>query len=357
MDAAAIGDPDAFRPEAYRAPADTWVAGSREELLAAAEERIEVNPGDARSGSTFERVRIGDEWFFAKTLGYRTDWIMRVTHDRDLRTLRMYRAGIMTGAPAQIDHGVVGMAADGVDEDALLTILMRDLSSALIPEGDSTVSLATHLALIDGMAALSAHYWGWADDLGLASMAERVRFFAPDNIAPEAAVDDPPLPVAVAVQGWPRLAELSPQLATLVAAIHADPRPWTDALEATPSTFLQGDWKMGNLGVHDDGRTVLLDWAYPGSGPVLWDLAWYLALNAARLPISKEDTVVALRDALERRGIATADWFETQLDLCLLGMVACFGWEKAMGDAAELKWWESRARVGAARLSAAYPSW
>ena len=90
-------------------------------------------------------------------------------------------------------------------------------------------------------------------------------------------------------------------------------------------TFLHGDWKMGNLGMHPDGRTILIDWAYPGSGPVLWDLAWYLALNCARLPMSKEATIDALRAALERHGVSTDGWFELQLDLCLLGMAACFG--------------------------------
>ena len=56
----------------------------------------------------------------------------------------------------------------------------------------------------------------------------------------------------------------------------------------TPLTFLHGDWKLGNLGVAP-GRTVLLDWTYPGIGPIAHDLAWYLSLNRARLPESKED--------------------------------------------------------------------
>ncbi|MDQ1534513.1 MAG: hypothetical protein QOF28_2274, partial [Actinomycetota bacterium] len=93
-----------------------------------------------------------------------------------------------------------------------------------------------------------------------------------------------------------------------------------------------------------------LDWAYPGSGPVHWDLGWYLALNSARLPIEKEATIEALRDALERRGVPTAGWFDVQLDLCLLGIAACFGWEKAMGDEAELRWWEDRVLRGARHL-------
>jgi hypothetical protein len=337
------------------AASEPWVASSRAELLARVESRVSVEPGDARSGSTFERVVVDGRPCFAKTLGYRTDWIMRVTGDRDLRTLKTWRAGIMRDAPPEIDHTVIGMAAEGEGEDALLTILMRDIGDRLFPEGDSVISLDDHLGLLDGLAALSACYWDWSDDIGLASLEERIRFFAPDNIAPEAAVDDPPGPIRVAVEGWPRLAARAPALAELLAAIHAEPGVLADAMRATPATFLHGDWKMGNLGRHLDGRTILLDWAYPGAGPVGWDLAWYLALNSARLPITKEDSIDALRAALTRRGLATDGWFELQIDLCLLGMAACFGWEKAMGDEDELRWWETAAARGARHVAHAYP--
>ncbi len=334
---------------------EPWIASSRDALLAGVESRVAVQPGDGKSGSEFELVTIAGERFFAKTLGYRTDWIMRVTGDRDLRTMKIWRAGIMRDVPPDIDHAVVGMAADGVGEDALLTILMRDIGEHLFEEGDATISRDAHLGLIDGLAALSVRYWGWTDDIGLTSLEERMRFFAPDNIAPEVAHDDPPVPIRVAAQGWPQLAQRAPGLAELLAAIHAEPDPLADAMRSTPATFLHGDWKLGNLGRHPDGRTILLDWAYPGSGPVLWDLAWYLALNAARLPIDKEATIEALRDALERRGVATAGWFDLQLDLCLLGMTACFGWEKAVGDEDELRWWERRAVHGGRHVADAYP--
>jgi hypothetical protein len=328
---------------------------TREELLATATERVAVDPDDGKSGSTFERLTIDGEHLFAKTLGYRTDWIMRVTGDRDLRTYRIWQAGIMDRAPSEIDHTVVAIAVDGENEDALLTILMRDVGAHLIPEGDTVVSRETHLGLLDGLAALATEFWEWTDDLGLTTMEERLLFFAPDNIAAELAADDPPVPIAVAAQGWPRLAERSPHLAALLTAIHHNPTPLADALRATPRTFLQGDWKMGNLGMHPDGRTILLDWAYPGAGPVCWDLAWYLALNARRLPMTKEATIDALRGALEQRGIATAGWFDRQLDLCLLGMMATFGWEKAMGDADELDWWEAQAWRGARFVAEHYP--
>src|SRR5690606_39361876 len=44
----------------------------------------------------------------------------------------------------------------------------------------------------------------------------------------------------------------------VVAELRADPAPLADALAGTPSTFLHGDWKLGNIGVAGDGRTVLL---------------------------------------------------------------------------------------------------
>jgi hypothetical protein len=332
--------------------AEPWVARSRAELLAGAESRVEVDRSDGKSGSVFELVTIDGQSYFAKTLGYRTDWIMRITGDRDLRTLKIWRAGIMRDAPPEIDHAVVGMAFDGdaENEDAMLTILMRDIGEHLFEEGDSTITLDDHLGLIDGLAALSAHYWGFTDDIGLTTMEERLRFFAPDNIAPEVAVPDPPVPIKIAAQGWPRLAERAPRYSEVVTAIHTAPGALADAMRTTPTTFLHGDWKLGNLGRHPDGRTILLDWAYPGSGPIHWDLGWYLALNSARLPISKEATIDALQDALERRGVRTTGWFDLQLDLCLLGIAACFGWEKAMGDETELRWWEDRALRGAQHL-------
>jgi thiamine kinase-like enzyme len=123
------------------------------------------------------------------------------------------------------------------------------------------------------------------------------------------------------------------------------------ALSTTPFTFIAGDWKMGNLGRHPDGRTILLDWAYPGAAPGAWDLAWYLALNRARLPQSKEATIERYRDALERRGVDTSEWFDRQIALSLLGMAACFGWEKAHGDDDELSWWQDRAEHAMRHLS------
>jgi thiamine kinase-like enzyme len=125
--------------------------------------------------------------------------------------------------------------------------------------------------------------------------------------------------------------------------------PWTvsEAAATTPTTFLHGDWKMGNLGSHADGRTILIDCAYPGEGPACHELGWYLAINRARLPESKEASIERFQSSLEHHGVATADWWERQLDVCLLGTLVQFGWEKALGDADDLAWWSDRARAGA----------
>ena len=327
-----------------------WIAASADELLAGATSRTALNPDDGKSGSRFERVVIDGQPYFAKSLSRSTDWITRVIHDPDSWTLRIWKAGLMHAAPAEIDHTVVGMALDGDGETARLTMLMHDVRDHLIPEGDDAVTERQHLALLDGLAALCARFWNWEDALGLCSLAHRFRFFAPDNIQPEldrvATPDELPVPIRVADEGWRRLPDRSPLLARLTATVHAEPRPLESALRSTPQTFLHGDWKMGNLGVHPDGRTILLDWAYPGAGPACLDLAWYLSLNRARLPITKEATIDVFRDALERRGIPTDDWFERQLELSLLGMAATFGWEKAVGDEDELRWWEDAAVRG-----------
>ena len=92
---------------------------------------------------------------------------------------------------------------------------------------------------------------------------------------------------------------------------------------------------------------MLLDWAYPGEAPPAWELAWYLALNRSRLPESKEATIARYRTALEAAGVITEPWWARQLDLCLLGMAATMGWEKAVGDRPELAWWSARAQDAA----------
>jgi hypothetical protein len=313
------------------------------ELLGRASRRDALRPGDARSGSHFEAVVIDGQRYFLKRTTPSLDWIMRVTHDRVHRNYLVWQAGIMDRVPQVIDHTVVAMELGGGEDGNELAILMRDVGAHLVPEGDMVVPADQHNGFVAHLAALSAAFWGWRDTVGgLTTMEERVRFFAPDNIAAELLVPDVPGPVAAADRGWALLPDRSPLLWRAAAAVHAQPALVCEPLAATPVTFLHGDWKMGNLGTHPDGRTILLDWAYPGSGPACWDLCWYLALNRARLPEAKEVALDRFRRALEALGVDTAGWWDTQLDLCSVAIMATFGWEKALGDDDELRWWERR---------------
>jgi len=325
------------------------VSESVDELLGRASSRIEVRPGDARAGAQYERVMIDGEAYFVKRLSPASDWIMRVTGDHVHRPYLVWQSGIMARTPASIDHTVVAMQVSGVGDDAVLTVVMRDVGTFLVPEGDAVVPASQHRGFIEHMADLACAFWDWDDDIGLTTMDQRVRFFAPDNIAAELLVAEVPPPIAAAEAGWRSLSVRSPLLSGLAGLLHDKPGLVTGPLAATPRTFLHGDWKMGNVGTHPDGRTILLDWAYPGSGPACWDLCWYLALNRARLPESKEAAIERFRNAFETGGIATGSWWDAQLDLCLIAIMATFGWEKALGGDDELSWWESRVGDAAAR--------
>jgi hypothetical protein len=325
------------------------VSGSVQELLAGATSRESVMPSDARAGAAYEHVTMGGNAYFVKRLSPASDWIMRVTADHVHRPYLVWRAGIMDRAPGCIDHTVVAMDVDGTGDGAVLTMLMRDVGGFLVPPGDAVVPPGQHANFVAHMAALSAAFWGWNDDIGLTTMAQRLRFFAPGNIAAELAAAEVPAPIAAAAAGWSALPGRSPLLSNLARLVHDRPEVITGPLSRTPRTFLHGDWKMGNLGAHPDGRTILLDWAYPGSGPACWDLCWYLALNRARLPEPKEAVISRFRGALEECAIDTGRWWEQQLDLCMIGIMATFGWEKALGDADELGWWQDRVAAAAGR--------
>ena len=320
------------------------------ELLARASSREVVHPADGKSTSSFERLSIDGQRYFLKRLSPATDWIMRVTGDHIHRPYVIWQAGIMDRVPACIDHAVVAMEIDGVGDDAVCSTLMRDVGVHLVPEGDTVVPQTQHEGFIDHLAQLAAVFWKFEAPVdGLTSMAERLRFFDPANVARELAVPDPPGPIVAADAGWATLPERSRLLSELARFVWDDPTVLTGPLSATPATFLHGDWKMGNLGSHPGGRTILLDWAYPGAGPACWDLCWYLALNRARLPETKEATIGRFRADLEAHGIDTTGWFDSQLDLCLIAIMVTFGWEKALGDEGELRWWEQRVSEAAGR--------
>jgi hypothetical protein len=325
------------------------VARSAAELLAAVTSREPLTPGDGKSAVPMERVVIEGSSYVVKQISPRFDWISRATGDYGCRALACWRDGILDQLPACLDHTVVGVAYE--PETLTTTLLMHDVGEHLVPEGSAPVSAEQHRRFIEHMAVLHAAFWGIAETLpDLTPMTARYTALSPQTAEVEAALGQPAEVPAMLAACWSELDAAAPEAAPIARAIAADPWPLVEALAATPQTFVHADWKMGNLGSHPDGRTILIDWQWPGTAPGCLDLAWYLAVNCDRLPESKEDTIAAYRDALERHGVDTAGWFERQLDLCLLGGFVQMGWCKTH-DAAELGWWAEHALATAGSLT------
>lgn len=323
------------------------VAASIDELTGGAPRRP-FRTSDGKSGSRLERVEIGGGPHVLKLMHVDDDWIARSLGDVRCRPIAVWAAGLLDAAPRSIDHTIVG-AATGLGRHGWgAALLMRDVGAHLVPPGDAPVPIEQHATFVDHLAEMSARFWGWRDDVGLVPPTIRWTMFGEGMLAAERERGFPDDVPRIADEGWRRFAARAPaDVAALVDEIRRRPWDLADAVAATPTTFLHGDWKMGNLGSHPDGCTILIDCAYPGEGPACHELAWYLALNRARLPEPKEATIVRFRHSLERQGVATAGWWDHQLGLCLLGALVQFGWEKALGPDDELAWWCARAREGA----------
>ncbi|MEY2433695.1 MAG: hypothetical protein QOC92_3420 [Acidimicrobiaceae bacterium] len=324
------------------------VASSLDELLAGATHREPFFVSDSKSGSGFERLVIDGESHIVKHVHIDADWTMRFNGDVGCHPMQVWSSGLMDVLPERIDHGVVGVAGGLGRNGWGAAILMRDMSAEMVPPGDDVLPFEHHSQFLDDLAAMSARMWGWRDDIGLVPIDSRWTWFNHATLAiEEAAGWRDPVP-KIAFEGWQRFEQRVPRpVFELIDSLRRDTSPLVAAIRATPLTFVHGDWKLGNVGTARDGRTVLIDWTYPGEAPCCFELAWYFAINSARMPQSKEDAIATFRRALERQGVDTDRWFDVQLALCLLGGVVIFGWEKALGSDEELGWWCDRALEGA----------
>lgn len=312
------------------------VYSSAAELIAGATSREPLHHTDGKSVTPMERVVIDGTSYVTKTISTRLDWISRATGDYGCRVLACWRDGILDALPACFDHTVVAVAHE--PDTRTTTLLMHDVGEWLVPEGDTPVSLEQHRRFLDHMAALHTAFWGRSDLPLLTPMSTRYTTLIPLTSQIERSLGNNTGVPAMLPGCWDALEEAAPEAGLVARTLAADPWPLVSALDATPQTFIHADWKMGNLGSHPDGRTILIDWQWPGVGPGCVDLMWYLAINAARVPEPKEAAITAYREGLERHGVATAGWFERQVELATLGAFVQLGWNKADDDV-ELAWW------------------
>jgi hypothetical protein len=314
-------------------------ARSEQELLQGCTDRRSMVAADGLSNVPMERVVRDGRSLVVKWLSPELDWVMRLSDDQVCRPVVLWETGLYDEIAPFVEHAVVDACRDELTGRAGL--LMQDLGEHFLPEGSAPFTSEQHTAFVRAMAALHAGFWGWHDEIGLCDDLTRFSFFSAARIAREA--DRGPLTgvPALVPGGWEALRTVLPRTAEPVVALVEDPAPLAAALAQTPRTFIHTDWKGGNLGLLPTGRTVLVDWAFPGEGGGCSDLAWYLAVNCDRLPVSKEQTIEAYREALEDAGVSTAGWFHRQLDLALLGAFCMLGWSKTQ-DPVELSWWADR---------------
>jgi Phosphotransferase enzyme family len=315
------------------------VKPSVDALLAGATSREPMKTADSLSSASFERVVIGGQPYVVKHLSTASDWIMRATGDVACRPLWVWRTGILDALPDCLDPLIVDVAHDS--QTGVTTLLMPDVEGCLVPEGSVALPLEQHDRFVDHMGALHAAFWDWDGPAALTPMANRYTALVPLTGQVERDLGHTGGVPSVLESAWQRLAAVSPEMGELTAALATDPGVLVDALADTPTTLVHGDWKAGNLGSHPDGRTILLDWQWPGRAAGCVDLGWYLAVNCDRLPESKEATIAGYRDALVRHGVNVGEWFDRQLELALLGAFVQLGWSKT-DDPVELGWWVER---------------
>jgi hypothetical protein len=310
-------------------------------LLAGARARTPLPVADGRSGSTLERVTLADgRVVVVKRVAPAWDWIMRATHDRG-RIAELWSSGLLARVPAEIEHGVLGVEADG--ESWL--VVMHDLAATLLPDG-ARLSRARHRRVLHAAAALHAAFWSAPREPALCSLADRYSFLSLDT----ARRDQGPLAGAI-LRGWERFAELAPaDVGEAVLALAQQPEPLVTALQRFPATLVHGDLKLGNVGFAP-GRVVLVDWGtQTGWAPPAVEWAWYLAINASRIDAGRDELLADARAAAGERHD------EGALRLALLGGLVQLGWDKALQasehpdaavrarEADDLAWWVRHAR-------------
>lgn len=315
------------------------------ELLAGATERTPMRPPDGLSDVPMERLVVDGQRCVLKLVSPELDWVMRMVRDTVCRPALVWESGLLDRVADHVDALVLAVGHDATA--GTWGLLMRDATGDFLPDGAAPIPVARQDAFLRDMAGMHAATWGMAPVPGLATPEDAYHLFSPAALEAEARRG--PLtgvPAAVA-PGKAALRSLVPGVAEDLEALSLDVAPLVAALAETPRALVHHDWKGGNLGTRADGRTILVDWAFPGVSAGCADLAWYLACNCDRLQTSKEQVIAQYRRELERAGVDTDGWFERQLELALLGSFLTLGWSKT-GDAAELGWWVERT-AGVAR--------
>jgi hypothetical protein len=351
-------------------------------LLGGEVEAVELSPLDAEhySGNSLERVRVRrgarqsaeTTRFVLKRFSPERDWIMRLTHDDEVREVALFRGGVYQRLPEQCFVPVVAAARDG----SSWASLMVDVSGSLARLDLAPIPPKDLRRYLDHLAAAHARFMG--DEslldpaLGLSSLEDFILILSAPTVRREIEQGRGHRVLEMAARGWQIFEEAAePEAVRIIQQAQQDPGPLLSALARAPRTLVHGDYKLANLGTwpppqplpRETGeglRTIMLDWQDATFGPPLLDLAYFLALSSARLPVSKEEAIQIYRDALAGHGYTYADeeWMRDLEVGLLAGGAMRLAWQMALGTQSddlaararafeEVRWWsETILRVG-----------
>ena len=290
------------------------------------------------SGNTVERVTLRDgRELICKRVSPEWDWLSRATNDRG-RTLSMWASGLFERVPPAIHHATVAVEADGSG----WSVFMDDVSDALVPP-DGRLDRASVRRLLAAMSELHLTFWGerFPD---LCRLEDRYLLLSPQTARRELQRGNPVGDVIT--RCWEAFSELAPEdIAEAILAIVDRPALLAEQLDKCEQTLVHGDLRLSNLGFSGD-RVVLIDWGErTGTAPAAVELASFLAFDARRLDVSREDVIA------DFRGLYGDRFDERALQLALIGGLVQLGtyfvldWVLKGGDAerasamSELAWW------------------
>lgn len=274
------------------------------------------------------------------------DWLSARTDDR------VGREGQLLGEPSLDDVWsafacpyLAWAAADGE-----VALLMDDLSDFILPDVREPIAVEHEAGMLAAVAAQHARYWE-SPALDLPWLTRPAQLLGLLN-ATELARMAPAFPHPVverAHAGWQvAFARLPTRAAAL---LRQSPDDLAARAAHLPRTLTHGDFKVANFALLPDGRVAAFDWAVVGATPVATELGWHLAVNATRLPGTKEESIVRYMSALESalgRALGERFWKDTVESAVLMG-AAMLLWSKAMALAsglpraeAEWDWWVER---------------
>lgn len=333
------------------------------------------------SGNTLEQVYAthADRQvrFVLKHFDSERDWIMRLTHDSEVREVALFRGGVFARIP---DLVIVPIVAAAREEQSWAS-LMLDVSDVLVPATHEPIEVMDLKRFLDHLALIHARFM--EDEsllkpaLGLSSLRDFISILSPSVVHREVEQGRTHPVLEMALRGWEIFEHMAPPEAVrIVKKAQQDLRPLLRALARAPRTLVHGDYKFANLGSWSpqpspqplprekgegnaeggfEPRTIILDWQDATFGSPLLDIAYMLAINAARMPISKEEAIQMYRESLASYGYPYQPHAWTRdLEVALLaGGAMRLIWQKALGtqaddpalrarEEAEVQWWSEQ---------------